>query len=317
MLTVRLAILVLVAVPSACGVKPTPSGPEDAGRGGGSGQACARCTEWDIPVTVAGPITDTDITELSGLAASRKNPGVLYAHNDSGDTARFFAMTTSGARLGRFNLPGASAVDWEDMAVGPCPAGSCLFLGDIGDNRTVRTDYGIYRVTEPTLAAGVDVGEQTVAFERFAYQYPAGAKFNAETLLVHPVTGEVFIVTKMTTGVVSTVYRFPQPLNAAATATLEKVAELLVPDTADLPLTGGSFAPCGNALLLRMYNRLVELRLPVGSTDWNALFTVAPFRVAVAVEQQGEAVAYSADGRAYFTASEGTGQKLSRVDCAR
>lgn len=324
----RLALLLVLAVPSACGVKPTDPFAFDGADGGqvdsadagavegGLAAGCARCEAWNIPVVAAGTLEDVAINELSGLGASRKNPGVLYGNNDSGDSARFFAISSTGARLGRFSLRGVPARDWEELAVGPCPAGSCVFLADIGDNRSVRSDYAIYRVSEPQVGPD-DLGEKDVAFDRFPFEYPGGAHFNAETLLVHPVTGEVFVVTKHEAGVASTVYRFPKPMTADVSVTLEKIAQLQVPAAGDLSLTAGSFSPCGDALLLRMYNRLVELRLPAGAREWNAIFTAAPFRVAVATEQQGEAVTYSADGRAYFTASEGTAQTLSRVDCAR
>ena len=103
------------------------------------------CAAWGASATV-GTLGDPELVELSGLAASRVHPGVLYAHNDSGDSARFFAMTLTGAPLGRFSLAGAVAHDIEDIAVGPCPQGSCVYLGDIGDNLTMRSDDTVYRI---------------------------------------------------------------------------------------------------------------------------------------------------------------------------
>ena len=61
---------------------------------------------------------------------------------------------------------------------------------------------------------------------------------------------------------------------------------------------------CGTAVLLRMYNRLVELRLPAGETDFERIFSVDPLTVPTAEEPQGEAVAYAPDGRGYYTSSE-------------
>jgi hypothetical protein len=180
----------------------------------------------------------------------------------------------------------------------------------------VRNDYAVYRVTEPDLSQGGDVGEQSVDFERFAFRYPAGAHHNAETLLVHPQSAELYVVTKPGGGLPATVYRFPQPLDASGTATLERVGDLPVPTALDVQLTGGSFAPCGDALLLRMYNRAVELTQPAGQPP-AALFGAMPLSVASAAEPQGEAITYSSDGRSYFTASEGSAQQLHRVDCTR
>lgn len=267
-------------------------------------------------VKAGNPFGDTDLVELSGLVASRANPGVLYAHNDSGDTARFFAMNAEAAALGRFELEGATAIDFEDIALGPCPLGTCVYLGDIGDNRRVRSDCAVYRVKEPTLTAGKGVGTVKVGWERLAYQYPDGARFNAETLFAHPVTGQLFLVTKMAAGEPSTVFMFPMPLDPTKQVTLIKVADLRLPEPKDQPLTGGDLSPDGTALLLRMYNRLVELKLPPGA-PFTDVFRQPAINVPVAAEQQGEAVAWRADGRGYFTASEEVGVKptLNRVEC--
>jgi len=76
--------------------------------------------------------------------------------------------------------------------VGPCPSGSCIFVGDIGDNKLERSSYGIYRVTEPSITSSV---EGTVAFDYFPFAYDDGPH-NAEALVVDPVTGRVYVVLK-------------------------------------------------------------------------------------------------------------------------
>lgn len=297
-------VLVLVSLLGAC-QHPAASFVPELGDGGDTGPvdagapACG-CARFGNP-RVAGPLGDPELGELSGLVASRAHPGVLYAHNDSGDLARFFALSTSGAALGRFLLPGAVARDWEDIALGPCDAGACLYLGDTGDNGRVRTDYAVFRVPEPELPA--DGGTASVPFERIAFEYPGGEKHNCESLFAHPVTGRLYLVTKELTAP-SQVYRFPAALDPQGVNVLDYVATLTVPSSTDRPLTAADVSPCGDAVLLRMYNRLVQLRLPPGETDFEKLFAAAPVDVAVAQEPQGEAVAYSADGTSFFTASE-------------
>jgi hypothetical protein len=275
--------------------------------------ALTPCDAFADPVN-AGTVAEPLLNELSGLAASRAHPGVLYAHNDSGDSARFFAMSDTGAALGEFRLQGAAARDWEDMALGPCPAGECVYLGDFGDNSAVRTDYAIYRVAEPEVGAGQPVGVVNVTYERFPFQYPGGARYNCETLLVHPTSGDVYMVTKMPYGQPSAVYKFPQPLSSGVQVTLILVANLAVPAPTDSQLTGGDIHPCGTGVLLRMYNRCVLFRRPADG-PFDEVFTGSYGQVPCAAEQQGEAVAWSADGHSYFTASEGTSQVLHRVDC--
>src|SRR4051794_20300739 len=89
------------------------------------------------PAVTAAPATlchlqDSRITESSGLAVG---PGVLWTHNDSGDSARFFALDRRCRTLATYTLPGVQATDWEDMARG----GGYLWLGDIGDNSATRS----------------------------------------------------------------------------------------------------------------------------------------------------------------------------------
>lgn len=271
-------------------------------------QATCGCSRFSQPVEV-GRVGQPALTELSGLAASRAHPGVWYAHNDSGDSARFFALSDTGEPLGEFILPGANAVDWEDMALGPCSSGTCVFLGDFGDNARVRTDYAIYRVPEPALMGSADV-----PFERLPFEYPGGEKHDAETLLVHPVTGDLYVVDKKSFGERSEVFRFPRDRDASTVATLERVAQLPLPTSSDAPITGGDIDSCGERLLLRTYTRLYLFELPTGES-FEAIFSAGFKAMPVAEEFQGEAVAWRHDGRGYLTASEGSAPPLMRTTC--
>ena len=255
------------------------------------------------------------LTEASGIVASRAHSGVFYTHNDSGDTARFFAIDTKGNLLGEFDLPGVVAVDWEDISLGPCPTGTCVFVGDIGDNLQVRSDYAVYRVPEPVVEVGQPVGTVSVTWEQLPFGYPGGAKWNAETLMVHPLTGEVYVANKLGLGKPSTVFKFPQPLTPGVSATLIEVATLPVPKAVDTQLTGGDIHPCGSAMLLRTYSYLYEFHLADGQ-PFESIFTTSDFTtVPVAVEKQGEAVGYQHDGRGYVTVSEGSPSLVNVYDC--
>jgi hypothetical protein len=106
---------------SAARSLPTASAPELCGR---------------LRVRVAGHVRAPEATELSGLVASTAQKGVLWSHNDSGDRARLFALRTDGSLIASLDVPGAEAVDWEDIAVGP---DDTLLVGDIGDNGASRS----------------------------------------------------------------------------------------------------------------------------------------------------------------------------------
>ncbi|MDQ3588012.1 MAG: hypothetical protein M3375_06665, partial [Actinomycetota bacterium] len=143
---------------------------------------------------MTGRVQTTDATELSGLVASRRQTGVLWAHNDSGDSARLFALTTEGRLRGEVVVAGAQNVDWEDIALGPGPSGQdALFVADIGDNENERPSVSVYRVAEPDLSRGAP--RSSAPAERLVLRYP-DRPHDAEALLVDPSTGELVMVTK-------------------------------------------------------------------------------------------------------------------------
>lgn len=300
--------LVLLVVGCRCAPRPSQvfvpvSGSDasvpDASTSVDAGPVCApTCASFGNPRALGQIVAP--VVELSGLVASRSQPGVLFAHNDSGDMPRFFALSAgTGAVMQEFSVQSATNRDWEDLALGPCSSGTCLFLGDIGDNARVRTDYALYVVPEPMVTSGGVM--MNVPAQKLPYEYPMAEKHNAEALLVDPQSGRPYIVTKEPNGQPSLVYRFPMPLTPGVSATLELLTTLTVPTPTDLQLTGADVSPCGDAVLLRMYNRLVIQR---GDGGLESAFAGAPTNVPVAQEPQGEAVCFSADGRSYFTASE-------------
>ena len=120
-------------------------------------------------------------------------------------------------------------------------------------------------------------------------------QIDAETLLVHPWTAEIFIVTKWERPPV--VYRFPMPLRAGRRVTLERVATL--PGIAPA-LTAGAVAPDGHRMVVRDYTAAFEYRLPTGR-PFREIFARRPVPVTLARERQGEAITYRRDGRALLT----------------
>lgn len=252
-----------------------------------------------------GTITDTQLPEISGLAPSRLARGVWWVHNDSGDQPRVYALNNRGKMLAKFLVTAAKNVDWEDLASGPGKAGQpALYLADIGNNSLSRAELTLYRVPEPSLVRttpkGVLTGE-TAAAEAFPFRYPDG-KHDAEAIFLDSQSGRPYIVTKKMTPPCG-VYRFPLPLQAGKTVTLEKVTGQAIQQISQLVLvTGATASPDGKRVSIRTYFTALELTRAGGRFE--TLFNGAPQTIKIPLEKQGEAISYTGDGRALVTTSE-------------
>lgn len=245
-----------------------------------------------------GSLKSSVLNEASGLAASRKNPDVLWVHNDAGDTARVFAMSTSGAELGTYNFGGVGARDFEDIAIGPGPGDGVdyLYVGDIGDNTAGRSDIKVYRVVEPAVDANQSPVEKTLSgVETIRLQYPDGPR-DAETLMVDPVNRDIYIVSKRE--MPSKVYRAAYPQSTSKTMIMKLVATLPWGGA-----VGGDISPAGDMVIIRGYFYASIWLRPKGKDLWDS-FLGSECPVPVVPEPQGEAVCFAADGAGYYTVSE-------------
>ena len=255
----------------------------------------------------AAPVAVPELPEGSGLAASRRTPGRFWSHNDSGDPV-LFALDGDGRVTGRLQLSGAAVEDWEAVAVGPCPSGSCIYVADIGDNDAERKHITIYRVAEPAGASGsVQVTDQ------FQATYPDGAH-DAEALLV-ATDGRLHIVTKGDTGAVA-LYRFPSELRTGTPMRLERVGDPR-PRGENDRITDGAVSPDGLWIVLRSRQSLTFYR----AADLFGGNRREGRRVPLDTlgEPQGEGVTFGA-GNSLYLMSEGGGKKqpgrFARLACS-
>jgi hypothetical protein len=259
-----------------------------------------------LRVTVTGTVASPQATELSGLVASRRQPGVLWSHNDSGDRARVFGLRADGSVVADADVTGAEAVDWEDIALGADPGGhgDALYLADIGDNGAARPSIDVYRVPEPAPGASA-----TAPAVRFRLHYPDGAH-DAETLLVDPRGGRALtIVTKSFTGH-SGVYVARSPV-AGGETTLRRVGSLDL--GAGGAATAGSVSGDGRVVAVRTYSTVFAWARKKGSSLAATLRRkpcVVP--TGVGLEGQGEAIALARRGGSFYTVPEGQGASIRR-----
>lgn len=272
-------------------------------------------SDYGAPIQVA-LLKDKVIKESSGLAASRNVPGVYWTHNDSGDGPFIYAFDSRGLLRGVWRVAGASAYDWEDMAAGPGPiAGkNYLYIGDIGDNGEKRSEVIVYRVPEPVVSTGNNAKAKTSSTEpaeAIHLRYPDGSH-DAEALLVHPITGTIYIVTKILFGNPG-IYEAATLFKAGGQITLARVGTLEVPSLLGGIITGGAISPDGRRVAFCDYMQGYEAVLPDTKAAFNTIWKRPLTSFALGSRKQGESITYSLDGKALLATSEGSPMPLFQV----
>ncbi len=261
-------------------------------------------------VPVVNFLARKDLLEISGVAASRINPGILYIHNDSGNPNQVYLTDANGADNGTLTLTPVGNRDWEDIAVGPGPdaSKSYVYIGDIGDNNAQYSSVFVYRFAEPDLTGKTLPFISTInTIDQIQLKYPDGPR-NAETLMVDPLTKDIYIVSKESNLAKIYVARYPQ--STTSVTTLTPIAQLLFNKA-----TGGDISPDGTEILLRSNELIWYWKLATGTTITAGLITKPQHAPYANNEPQGEGVGFAADGSGYYTDTEikGYAGKLATI----
>ena len=280
------------------------------------------CEPPEIPAQVIEPslfettgiLASPRLTETSGIAVSRRLVGTLWTHNDSGDDPILYATDLQGADLGMIRVRGASAVDWEDLALGPCPEAesACLFIGDVGDNFETRRSVDVFIVREPdALPDTTALIPLSVPSRRVRIRYAEGPQ-DVEALAVTP-SGTVLLITKGRSGPIA-LYRIARQalLGDSVTVQREHTFDIVPQRMFGRMVTGAAVSPDGTRLVLRTYTELFFYRL-----DREERPTKAGSCLLGPREPQGEAVDVLDDSTLVLSseAAFGLPATISRVRC--
>ena len=238
-------------------------------------------TQGPVPSRTLFTFDDEAVFESSGLVDIGP---VVYTTNDSGDDAVLYGFDSGTGKLVSRTTYADQVEDVEALAPG---RDGTVWAGDIGDNRQRRDSITVYAVTPRP-------GSQDRPARAYELTYPDGPH-NAETLLVGPHDGRVYVVTKSPFG--GTVYVAPRRLSTGSPNALKAFARVrgLVTD--------GTFFPDGKRVLLRTYGTVSAYTFPGYAPLGTATLTSQP---------QGEGLSVAQDGRV-LVSSEGVRSTVLQV----
>lgn len=217
-------------------------------------------TSATAPVTtLTGTFRNPRLIESSGVAVSRAHRALLWTHNDSGDAPYLYATDLRGTDRGVVRVSGAEAVDWEDLALGPCPdrSGDCLYIADTGDNLQRRASVKVYALPEPEPPARATVMKRTAGSRVLSLRYPDGPK-DVEALYVSPRDTAVYLVSKGRSGAIR-LYRVDRTAWGAArpvTATIVQTLPIVPDASAGRLVTGAAVRSDGGLVAIRTYTEI-------------------------------------------------------------
>ena len=262
-------------------------------------------------------ISSSEIDESSGLAVSKCQKNVFWTHNDSGGGPFLYAFDSSGRKLGTWKLSGTRNIDWEDMATVRASDGRCsLYVGEIGDNERKRDSHAVYRFVEPLISNEAATSSKKVplpidTFDVLKFRYP-NARHNAEALMVHPSTNDLYVITKNLTGPAE-VFKLKPIFDGSEIQTADLVGSISLPAIPNGFVTGGDISPDGTRVVLCDYFTGFELILPSNAKNFDDIWTQKLVAFDLGPREIGESVAYAEDENTVYATTENADPPLIRV----
>lgn len=273
-------------------------------------------------LSIPGTMEDGDINEASGIAHSRREPDLLWVHEDSGAKARIYAIDTDGKMRGRIKLESADNKDWEDIAAFTQDGEPYLVVADIGDNDARRKSLRLYIVAEPDLADDVFVKQE--ADKEIKFRYPDGPR-DAEAIAVDVENERALILSKR--DLPPKLYAVPlrdTSDDAIDAELLGNVTTLPKPSRRDVEFapktkqwhwqpTAMDVADDGSAIVILTYSA-VYLYARDDNEDWLNTLQRPPLAFPIDNIRDAEAVAFSPNGRSIFVTVEKKHAPIVRID---
>lgn len=258
----------------------------------------------------------SQVSENSGMAYSKKF-NRIYMINDSGGGNYFYITDMSGKLIERIEIIGAKNNDYEGLSLAPCGEDQCLFIGDIGDNSEDNKSHKIYVVKE------IDLFNKKATIKTVIdFSYQDNITPNAESIAVHPVSGDIYIATKNYSGKPTTIYKIARDLfigKSKATAVAKYVGEV---DYVKLNgnkkeytyTTDMAFSPSGSkfSLLIDQSETVWEIELDLSKIESFQSSTLKPKIIPVDYLGQEESMFYLSEDQIVYT-TEGDNSPILKI----
>ncbi len=243
------------------------------------------------------------IDESSGIACSRRNEGIFWTHNDSGDESRLYAFNERGDSVAEITVAGAEFIDCEDLCSftlpetdGPVPL---LLAADTGNNSRRRKSSILYLIPEPELKPATRTIRDTVVPRSVvAFSFPDKPR-DCESVAVDTAGKQIMLVSK--TYANPAVYALPLPEPGKTTCrAIKKIAALkmVLPTAMDI-------SPDGRRAVILTYFRAYLYTRPE-HRSWADAFSGTPRTLSMPARKQGESICYGPDGKTLYLTSEKT-----------
>ncbi len=272
-------------------------------------------------VEITGRLSYPSLDEASGLAYSRRTPGLLWAINDDGPPA-LYGLGTNGSARGIVAVRGARHRDWEDISAFELDGVPYLLIADVGDNGVRRKSARLYIVEEPA------VGSRYVSIAwQIAFTYPDGPR-DAEAVAVDAGQRRIFVLSKK--DIPARLYDLPLRPKSDRRVTAEflgVVDSLPQPQRNDLEAakltdnrywqpTSMAISKGGDAAIILTYGSIFFFPRSAGQA-WSEALGARPLGLGLGRLKNAEAITFSSDGRSAWLTTERLGAPLVRIDLGR
>lgn len=273
--------------------------------------ALGACSRPQQPFAqLSGLLLDSQLDEVSGLAASRRHGDALWLLDDGGNPARLFAVSKRGRKLATLSVEGVVKTDWEDLAAFELDGRRYLLIADTGDNGGLRKTLQLHVIEEPArIADGAVRPVWSIAF-----RWPDGPR-DCEAVAVDSARNQVLLISKKRQPPELFALRLrpgPEKLQTAALlghlagvpqASAEELHENETLARRRNQVTAAALSPDGKTLAVMTYSDLL-LYSHRGDETWAHSVARRPRRYELPWLPQAEALDWAQNGRNLFATGE-------------